>query len=88
MPDLEAEMNLEDAPRDLLEQAFERMLTDGIYISPEPFYDLQLAMKLGSLHYQRARLAGGGVSICWTATRNRRTRSSRSSGTPASRARW
>lgn len=58
MPDLEAEMNLEDAPRDLLEQAFERMLTDGIYISPEPFYDLQLAMKLGSLHYQRARLAG------------------------------
>ena len=58
MPDLEAEMSLEDAPRDLLEQAFERMLTDGEYSPPEPFYDLQLALRVGSLHYQRARLAG------------------------------
>jgi hypothetical protein len=58
MPDLESEMSLEDAPRDLLEQAFELMLTEGVYISPEPFYDLNLAMRLGSLHYQRARLAG------------------------------
>lgn len=58
MPDLESEMSLEDAPRDLLEQAFERMLTLGEYSPPEPFYDLTLAMKVGSLHYQRARLAG------------------------------
>ena len=58
MPDLEAEMSLEDAPRDLLEQAFERMVVDGIYTPPEPFYDLALAMRVGSLHYQRARLSG------------------------------
>jgi hypothetical protein len=55
-PDIEAELALEDAPRDLLEQIFERMLTEGQYIAPEPFFDLQLALKLGALHYQKAVL--------------------------------
>jgi hypothetical protein len=58
VPDLEAEMNLEDAPRDLLEQAFERMIGEGKYVAPEPFYDLALAMKVGALHYQRATMQG------------------------------
>jgi hypothetical protein len=58
-PDLEAEQNLSDAPRDLLEQAFERMLYgDGEYFPPEEFYDLELCMRVGVLHYQRAKLVG------------------------------
>jgi hypothetical protein len=57
-PDLEAEFSLQDAPRDLLEQIMDRMLGEGQYIAPEPFFDLALAMKIGGLHYQKAVLQG------------------------------
>lgn len=59
MPDLESEDNLQTAPRDLLEQAFDQMLYGaGIYVAPEPFFDLALALKVGTLHLLRGMLKG------------------------------
>lgn len=59
-PDLEAEMALEAAPQDLIEQALERMLYDDepAFFAPEPFFDLQLCLSLGAKHYMHAKLQG------------------------------
>jgi hypothetical protein len=54
-PDLESEMSLDDAPRDILEQLIDRMLGDGVYAAPEPFYDLALCMRVATLHYMKAQ---------------------------------
>lgn len=54
-PDLEESRNLDDACFDLLEKALERMLYgDGEPLSPEPFFDLDLCISLGTKHYLKA----------------------------------
>lgn len=58
-PDLEAKLSLDRANEQLLELTFERMLDDGVYVAPEPFMDLQLALKSAQAWYCRAM--GQGV---------------------------
>lgn len=59
MPDLEAENDLQGAPRDLLEQIFDQMLYGkGVYVAPEPFFPLALGIQLGTLHLLRGILQG------------------------------
>lgn len=53
-PDTEQELALDDAAERLIDSLIERILDDGEYTPPEPFMDLQLAMKKGQLWYQRA----------------------------------
>lgn len=57
-PDLEAHNSLASAARDLLEQVMSRMLDDGVYAPPEPFWDLALMLRLGAQHYMRAQVQG------------------------------
>ncbi len=58
-PDLEAEVNLESAVRKELERVLDEMLYgSGRYVAPEPFYDLALARKLGTLHYLQGQTRG------------------------------
>jgi len=58
-PDLEAEVNLESAVRKELERVLSEMLYgSGRYVAPEPFYDLALARKLGTLHYLQGQTRG------------------------------
>ncbi len=57
-PDLEAELAVENAPRELLEKEMEEMLYDGVARRPEPFYDLALILRVGPLHYLNAKQNG------------------------------
>lgn len=57
-PDFDAERELLTAPRELIEESCQRMVCDGEYFPPESFMNLPLAMYIGGLHYQRARLQG------------------------------
>lgn len=53
-PDLEAEMALDRAASDAIDMIIEQILDEGEYTAPEPFMDLQLAMKKAQLWYNRA----------------------------------
>jgi hypothetical protein len=53
-PDVEQELALDQAAENLIDSLIERMLDEGIYTPPEPFMDLQLALKKGQLWYNRA----------------------------------
>lgn len=61
-PDLEAIDSLEQAPRELLEKVFERMLYGTAddpaddYVGPEGFMPLELGFRLAGLYYLRAKL--------------------------------
>lgn len=57
-PDLEEEESLDRAARDAIDMAVESMLDKGIYIGPEPFDDLELAMKVVQSNYNKARQRG------------------------------
>jgi hypothetical protein len=57
-PDFDTERELLTAPRELIEKTCQRMICEGEYFPPESFMNLQLAMYIGGLHYQRARLRG------------------------------
>lgn len=45
IPDLDSEMNLQNASQDLVERIMEEILDEGKYTSPEPTMDLALAFK-------------------------------------------
>lgn len=53
-PDLDEELSLARAASDAIDQAIERMLDDGTQETPEPFMDLQLALKKVQTAYNRA----------------------------------
>jgi len=54
MPDVEMNDNLSNAAEDLLHKILEQIVEDGIYRSPEPFMDLQLAQQLVLEYYNYA----------------------------------
>jgi hypothetical protein len=57
-PDLDATVALETAPRDLILDILDRIVEDDEVIPPEPGIDLAMALRLGALRYNRARLDG------------------------------
>lgn len=57
-PDVDAEMNLELAPIELIDRRIERMLDEGLYEGPHPRMDLELAMSRCLLAYQWAEERG------------------------------
>lgn len=58
LADYEAEDNLERAPRELIDMMIERMLEEGEWMPPYPRMDLVLALEIGTLSWQRAKLNG------------------------------
>lgn len=56
LPDVDAEMNLELAPIDLVDDAIERILERGEALWPDPRGDVALAVKRATLAFQRAVL--------------------------------
>lgn len=57
-PDLESEFALDRASSDDIDRQIELMLDEGGYDSPEPFQDLQLALKKVQSAYLKARMDG------------------------------
>lgn len=55
-PDIEAAFGLVTSSWDLVEKILERMLDEGEYLAPEPFYNLSLCMGAAVRHYQQWRL--------------------------------
>ena len=58
IPDLEDATDLARAPRDYIKQVVCDLLEDGTVIEPEPWDDLNFAVKYATLSYQRAKLNG------------------------------
>lgn len=58
LADLQAEMDLQNAPIELIDQRIARILEKGELLSPHPRMDLELALKRAVLAYQRAELRG------------------------------
>lgn len=58
MPDTDGFANLELAAYDSVMSAMESIIDNGVFISPEPFDDLTLCIKLAGAVYRRARLDG------------------------------
>ena len=56
MPDVEMADKLANAAEDLLHKLYEDMLNEGIYVAPEPQFDLQLAGQLYLSYYNYAKL--------------------------------
>jgi hypothetical protein len=57
-PDVDAELDLDMAPIDLIDERLDRILSKGEYLGPHPRMDLELALKRSTLAYQRAELNG------------------------------
>ena len=57
-PDLKAATRQFTAPSELVEQTLSRMLDDGEYVSPEPYWNLSACVQLGALALQSAQLDG------------------------------
>ncbi len=57
-PDLEQVEGLSNAAEDWLTQILDSIVDDGIYVSPEPLDDLQLARELSLEYYQRGKCQG------------------------------
>lgn len=55
--DLKATYDLDLSLYDVIRETLDRIVEDGEYLSPEPFDDLPLAIKLGRLVYAQVRLA-------------------------------
>lgn len=53
-PDLDAHMSLERAASDNIDRIIEKMLDEDYYEAPEPFMDLQLAIKKSQAAYNKA----------------------------------
>ena len=58
VPDLEAATQLMAAPYDIIDLLLERMLEHGEYRAPEPYYDLELALRLCQRAAIRAEIDG------------------------------
>ena len=54
-PDLEQVMNLENAALDDINMIMDKITNDGKYIAPEPFMDLELALKISQSTYLRGK---------------------------------
>lgn len=54
MPDLDEFMSLDRASANNIDRIIEQILDEGIYEAPEPFIDLQLALKKAQSAYNRA----------------------------------
>lgn len=57
-PDLEASNDLANAGHELIEEIMDRMLDDGVYEYPEPYFDLVDALSTCLATYARAKLDG------------------------------
>lgn len=58
LPDLEDNLDLQNGPRQVIEEACEEMLYGhGEYLPPEPYDDPKLARRIVTLHLARARCA-------------------------------
>lgn len=55
--DLQASYDLDLALYDVIRETLDRIVEDGVYLSPEPFDDLPLAAKTGRRVYAQIRLA-------------------------------
>lgn len=53
-PDLQAQEDLANAPEDLVNKILEKILNDGEYTAPEPFFDLQLCKQNALMYYNAA----------------------------------
>jgi hypothetical protein len=58
IPDVDAAVSLLNAPIDVIDLLLERMLEHGEYRSPEPYYDLELALRRCQLAVIRAEIEG------------------------------
>jgi hypothetical protein len=56
MPDLDAYVAMQAAPRKLIDKKMEQMLDTGIYWAPEPYYDLNYALGTALQQYSWAQL--------------------------------
>jgi len=56
MPDLDAYVAMQSAPRKLIDKKMEQMLDTGVYWSPEPYYDLNYALSTALQQYSWAQL--------------------------------
>lgn len=57
-PDLEGYLSLDRAAHEAVDAAIEKMLDDGEFIPPEPFFDLALTLKTAQSAYLRASVEG------------------------------
>lgn len=48
LPDLDRELDLANAPRNVVEKTIDAMLRDGVYIAPDPRHDLEYAVRLAT----------------------------------------
>jgi hypothetical protein len=56
MPDLDAYVAMQSAPRKYIELQLEGMLESGKYVNPEPYDDLDFSLGLALQHYSWARM--------------------------------
>lgn len=56
MPDLDAFVSLQSAPRKLVDKRIEDMMDGGKYYNPEPYWDLDYALGASLQHYSWAQL--------------------------------
>jgi hypothetical protein len=57
-PDTQAVINIVTASRDAIDWMLDKIVEDGIYESPEPFMDLDLAIQVAQNRYLRERTQG------------------------------
>ncbi len=58
IPDLQGELDMDNAPVELIDQRIYMILEKGDYLGPHPRMDVELAMKRASLRYQEAEMNG------------------------------
>ena len=58
IPDLDAELDLENSPIELIDQRIEKILEEGIVMPPHPRMNLELAHQRATLAFDRAELNG------------------------------
>ena len=58
LPDTEAHLQMEFAQEEILRDSIDRILTEGEYVSPEPFDNHARGLQLATSAYNRARLDG------------------------------
>jgi hypothetical protein len=57
-PDMQAVNSMMTSPRKIVIKILETMVEEGVYESPEPYMNLQIAQTLGQQKYLEAKLAG------------------------------
>jgi hypothetical protein len=56
MPDLDAQISMQSAPRKLIDKRVEQMVDTGVYTNPEPYHDLDYAAVCAMQQYNWAQL--------------------------------